>query len=495
MEMLSPGVYPKETDFSAYVRAQSTSTAGFVGIFEKGPIGKATLVTSLEDARRQFGGFVDGHHGMFALNAFFTNGGARAFVVRTARYVGGVLSALRSSATLVDRAGTPLDTLKVSALSEGTWGNSISVEVTASEAFPSTGFNMIVRAGEVVETFKDLVLTPSSDDYVEKRINGTSELVIVEDLVSVSAAPNNRPVVAVTALVGGVSGLTGLAAADFIGDAAAGTGLSALDSVDVNMIAVPGESVATAIAVAMKDYAENRKDCVAILDVAQGATAQQMVDQRSSLNINSSYAAMYGPWLDAAHPVTSRTIKVAPSGVVAGIFARNDQVGAVWTAPAGLNRATVRGVLDAERRLSKGERDLLQSKQVNPIAVVAGTLAVYGQMTMQIKASATDRINVRRLMAFVEKSVVDAAQFVVFEANDKRTWEQFKRTVNPFLQRIKDDGAFYDFITICDETVNTPANIDANIMKARIMVKPTKTAEYISVEFAIASTGANFSEL
>lgn len=513
MEFLSPGVFPREVDFSAYVQGVSTSTFGIVGVFQKGPVGEPTLVTSFEDARRKFGDFLDaqGFYAMHALKSFFDNGGARAFVVRTCHYEGGAPQAQASTVSLQDRDGAaPQNTLQVDAVTPGTWGDDLSVEITASDAYPTTGFNLIVKtdSGTVLETFADLLIgsgNAASEDYVEKRINGVSQYIRVTDLLSTTAAPDNRPAVGTQPLAGGADGLTGLVAADFIGDAEAGTGLYALDTVDVNFIAIPGESDTTSgptLAQALITYAEGRKDCIAIIEAPRtDDTAQKMVDFRMGTGVyshtafNSSYGAVYGPWLNAKHPVTSRDIVLPPSGFVAGIFARNDAQGAVWTAPAGLNRGTVLGADSPVVRLSKGDRDIMYVKGVNPIAVMSGALVISGQKTLQLKASATDRVNVRRLMAFVEKSVTDAAQSLVFEPNYKKTWEAFKRMVGPFLQRIKDGGGFYDFKVICDETINTPADIDANVMRARVLVKPTKTAEFIAIDFAIAPTGADFSEL
>lgn len=501
-EMLSPGVYPTEVDFSAYVKALSTSTFGMAGVFEKGPVDEPILVTSLEDALRQLGGYLDanGHFGLHALKNFFENGGSRAQVVRVTHLdTQGNSTAVASSVTIEDRDGdgdtTANSTLTVRAKSPGKWGDDLTVEIAASAAYPTTGFNLVVKRddGTVLETFRDLLMDAASEDYVERKVNGVSEYVEVIDEGSPDTV-DPRPAPGDYALAGGDDGLSGLTAQDYV------AALSKLDAVDVNFVAVPGET-AVEVAMGLITYAEGRKDCVAILEVPPNEGVSGMVEFRNGTGsythsaFNSSYAALYGPWVKAKHPVTNRDIVLPPAGFVAGIFARNDQEGAVWTAPAGLNRGTIRGAIGPAINLSKGEMDVLYPEGINPLARVAGAFTVHGQRTLQLKASATDRVNVRRLLAYVEKAVADSAQFLVFEPNNKATWEAFKRLVNPFLQRIKDGGGLYDFLTICDETINTPAVIDANQMKARIMVKPTKTAEFISVEFAIAPTGADFSEL
>ena len=497
-EMLSPGVYPVEVDFSAYVKALSTSTLGLAGVFEKGALDEPILVTSLEDAKTKLGGYLDGsgHYGLLALKNFFDNGGARAQVARVTHVdANGDSVAIASTITLDDRDATaPLSTLTVEAASPGVWGDDLTVVISASAAYPTEGFTLEVQKddGTSLETFPDLVMDPTSNDYVEKRINGVSLYVSVSD--DGSDNEDDRPAEGSYQLAGGDDGLTGLVATDFV------SAVDVLDPVDVNFIAVPGEATGD-VASGLIAKAESRKDCVAILDTPQGEDTQGMVDYRKGEGtythsaFNSSYGALYGPWVKMAHPTTGRTVLTPPSGIVAGIFARNDNLGAVWTAPAGISRAALRGVRAPEILLSKGDMDVLYPEGVNPIANVAGALTVNGQRTLQIKSSATDRVNVRRLMAYVEKAVADSSQYLVFEPNNKATWEAFKRQVNPFLQKIKDGGGFNDYVVICDETINTPAVIDANEMRARVMVKPTKTAEFISIEFAIASTGADFSEL
>jgi len=507
-DMLSAGVYPVEVDFSAYVKTVGTSTFGLVGVFQKGPVDAPILITSFEQAKSVLGDYVSGHFGLFALKNFFDNGGARAYVVRATKHTAGVSTALAATATLVDRAGSPVNTLTVNGSTPGAWANGLQVTITDSVAAPTTAFTLTVKDAQnnVLETFKDLLIgaaNQGSSDYVTQRVNGVSAYITVQDLASATASPNNRPANGTFPLASGDDGLTGIATTDFIGSAGTTVGLYALDSVAVNFVAIPGEgandAAAATIGNALITYVEGRKDCVAILEAPLGKTAQQLADFRMGPNsgaaFNSAKAAIYGPWLDTVHPTTGAAITLPPSGFVAGVFARNDTVGAVWTAPAGLNRGQVLGVNAPHQRFTKGDRDVLYEVGVNPIAIVAGVLSVYGQKTLQLKASAKDRLNVSRLECFLESSISDSGQFFVFEANNVTTWQAFKRTVNPFLQRIKDAGGFYDFLLICDEKLNTPALIDANTMKARLLYQPTKTAEFLPIEFAIAGSGDSLASL
>lgn len=500
-EFLSPGVYPQEVDYTASVRTLSTSTLGLVGVFQKGEVDKPILVTSFEDARNKLGDFVEGQLSLHALKNFFDNGGGRAYVVRvTARDENGDSMAVASSTTLQDRHDTtPANTIEVRAASPGTWGDSLAVVVEPSLAYPTSGFSLIVKQdGAVVERIRDLVMDPASRDYVERKVNETSRFIRVTDLASETAAPENRPAEGEFNLVGGNDAVVGMKVQDFIGSRP-NTGLKALDSVDVAFIAIPGEQdeeSGPVLAAEMVAYCEGRKDCIAILEVPSNKrTAQDIVEYRDALGIDSSFAALYGPWLEGTHPVTGRRIELPPSGFVAGVYARNDQMGAVWTAPAGPNRGTLQRVIGPVEFLNQADRDVLYEKGVNAIAVVGGQLMIYGQMTLQIRESATNRVNVRRLLAHIQRSVNDSTLRFVFETNNVETWESFKRMVGPFLQRIKDRGGLFDYAVICDERLNTPDLIDRNIMKARILVQPTRSVEFIPLEFAIAPTGADFNEL
>jgi uncharacterized protein len=503
-EILSPGVLVTEVDFSSYVRSLSTSVFGVVGVFEKGPVNKATLVTSLEDARRKFGGYMDaqGYLAMLSLKNFFENGGSVAWVVRVTSTVNGESLALPSEVTIADRAAEAEPTLLVSAATPGTWGDALSVEVAASEVYPTTGVTLRVRQnGVLVDVFKDVLVGAAhvaSADYVEKRVNGVSPFIKVTDVLSPTASPDNLPELGEKDLSGGDDGLAGITIQEFIGDAAHKTGLSALDEVAINFLAVPGEAddlTGDTLGQALVAYAEGRKDCMALIEAPQGLTAQQVVEWRKAAGFNSSYAALYAGWLLAKHPVTGREIALPPSGFVAGVYASTDRQVAVWAAPAGLNRGVVRGASGPETRFSRGELDLMYEAGVNPITLDLGSLIVLGQKTLQLRASATDRVNVRRLLIYIEQAIGNSGKFFVHEPNMKVTWEAFKREVNPFLRRIKDRDGLVDFLVVCDETINTPADQDRNVMHARIMVKPPRTAEFFNIEFAIAPSGASFTEL
>lgn len=516
VQMLSPGVYVTEVDYSQFVKSVSTSVFGVVGVFQKGPINQPTLVTSLAQAQALFGTYLDAqsYFAMLALKNFFENGGSIAYVVRVVHYASGVSTAVKGTITLVDRAGTPLSTLRVDAANEGTWANGMTVDVVASTVYATTGFNLVVKdaLGNLLETWKDLLIGTSNAaaaDYASKRINGFSAYITVTDLLSATTAPANLPaLVSARALASGVDGLTSLAVSDFTGTSSNKLGLFAFDTVAINMVAIPGEgddTIGAQLATALYSYAAGRTDCgcFAIVESIPNKTAQQISDFRmgtgayANAAFDSSFGGLYGPWVNVTHPVTGLLVSTPPAGIVAGIFARTDATDGVGKAPAGLNRGVIANAISPSILFSKGDRDILYEVGINPISVVAGALVVYGNATLQLKASDLQSVNVRRLLSYIETSVNGAAQFVVFEPNLKKTWEQFKRFVNPFLQGLQDSGdleAPVGFLTVCDETTNTPTTIQAKQMLANVFVKPTLAAEFLGVQFSIAPEGASFTE-
>ena len=147
-------------------------------------------------------------------------------------------------------------------------------------------------------------------------------------------------------------------------------------------------------------------------------------------------------------------------------------------------------------KTSRGERDVLYPEGVNVIASFPDSgINIWGQKTLQSQPSALDRVNVRRLMMFIEEAIAESSRFVVFEPNNPQTWRALIRLINPFMQDIKDKGGLYDFAVQCDEETNTPAVIDRNELVARVFVKPTKTAEFIELNFVLTATGADFKEI
>ncbi len=421
-----------------------------------------------------------------------------------------VLASTEDSGTVQPAAAANLaggqdaqDTLRVHAANEGVWGDGLAVQIEDGSLDPVAGFNIVVRhKGEVVEVFKDLSMDEAATNHVELAVNERSEFITVEDLGPSSGSPDDRPATGGFSLSGGDDGLNGLNDADYIGDPSQHTGFYAFDEIDaLNMLMAPGVTTANVIHAGIT-YAENRKDLMLIAEAPIHLEPLETVDFRkgqgmySHAAFNSSYAALYYPWLEINDPVSGKRKLVPPSGAVAGCYARSDQKTYVWYAPAGIDRGRIFNARSLGYKASRGERDVLYPEGVNVIASFPDSgINIWGQKTLQSQPSALDRVNVRRLMMYIEEAIAESSRFVVFEPNNPQTWRALIRLINPFLQDIKDKGGFYDFAVQCDEETNTPAVIDRNELVARIFVKPTKTAEFIELNFVLTATGADFKEI
>lgn len=237
--------------------------------------------------------------------------------------------------------------------------------------------------------------------------------------------------------------------------------------------------------------AETRGDCIAVVDLQDYAsTVSNVTIQAASLN--SSYAASYWPWLQM-QSATGRNEWVPASVVIPGVYAFTDNSTAPWFAPAGLVRGGITGVIQAERRLTRTQRDTLYSAKVNPIASFPGQgISVFGQKTLQTKASALDRVNVRRLLIELKKFIGDQARNLVFEQNTIATRNRFLATVNPYLESVVQRQGLYAYRVVMDDTNNTADVVDRNQLIGQIFIQPAKTAEFIVLDFTIEPTGATF---
>ena len=201
----------------------------------------------------------------------------------------------------------------------------------------------------------------------------------------------------------------------------------------------------------------------------------------------------YWPWVQIIEPSTGELVWVPASTVIAGVYAYNDSVAEPWFAPAGINRGGLSTVVRAEKKLSQANRDSLYTGKVNPIATFPGTgVVVYGQKTLQSRASALDRVNVRRLLIALKSYISQIANNLVFEQNTAATRNQFLAQVNPYLTSVQQRQGLYAFKVIMNETNNTPDVIDRNELIGQIYLQPTKTAEFIYLDFNITPTGASF---
>ena len=236
----------------------------------------------------------------------------------------------------------------------------------------------------------------------------------------------------------------------------------------------------------------NRGDNIYITDLVPFGSSVSLATSTANSK-NTSYAASYWPWVQVVDPNTAQLVWVPASTLVAGVYAYNDNVSEPWFAPAGINRGGLSTVVRAERKLTQAQRDTLYINKVNPIATFPGTgVVVYGQKTLQTKASALDRVNVRRLLISLKSYIGQVANNLVFEQNTIATRNAFLAQVNPFMESVQQRQGLYAFKVVMDSSNNTPDVIDRNQLVGQIYLQPTKTAEFIYLNFNILPTGVSF---
>ena len=240
--------------------------------------------------------------------------------------------------------------------------------------------------------------------------------------------------------------------------------------------------------------AESRQDCLSIIDLrAYGSTIGGVVGQVSAFD--SSYSATYWPWLQLVDPDSGRTIWAPASTLISGVYAFTDASSDPWFAPAGLTRGGLGQVVRAERKLTSGNRDSLYEANINPIATFPQSgVVVFGQKTLQKKASALDRVNVRRLLIALKSYISQVSNNLVFDQNTIATRNNFLTQVNPYLESVQQRQGLYAFKVVMDDTNNTPDVIDRNELIGQIYLQPTKTAEFVILDFNVLPTGATFPE-
>ena len=292
--------------------------------------------------------------------------------------------------------------------------------------------------------------------------------------------------------------------------------LSDSDTTQYNLITMPGITQENATQ-HLLDTVEERGDALAIIDIRKvyqpdtenansakdrnSFTVKQAVDQLKARNINNSYGAAYAPWVMIQDTVSNRTLWAPPSVVALGVLSNTDRQQAPWFAPAGFQRgglsegAAGLPVLDVSKRFTSDERDSLYEANINPIAKFpAEGIVVFGQKTLQQTASALDRINVRRLMVFLKREISFIASRLLFEQNTRDTWNRFISQATPLLDSVRAQFGIDDFRLILDETTTTPDLVDRNIIYSKLLVKPTRTAEFFAIDFVITNSGASFED-
>jgi Phage tail sheath protein subtilisin-like domain/Phage tail sheath C-terminal domain len=359
--------------------------------------------------------------------------------------------------------------------------------MTAIPAGAGTGANTTFS----LDTFCNLPLTGSLQNDVNKRrftiafqggFNGVNPTKALNKGADITASNTQGFDVSTTTSEGYTAYLTHINA------------LANADEYDTNLIVTPGliRELHSTLVDKVLEMVENRGDCFYIIDgVGFSSTIEAANTQAQSLDTN--YAAMYYPWVKAVNTVTNKLMAVPPSVLLPAVYAANDRITAEWYAPAGLNRGGLTGAVAVISKLTQNDRDTLYESKVNPIAQFPGQgIVAFGQKTLQDKSSALDRINVRRLLLTVRKYIASASRYLVFEQNTSTTRQRFLNIVNPYLEGIQQRQGLYAFKVQMDEALNTPDMIDRGILKGAIFLQPTRTAEFIVVDFNILPTGAAF---
>jgi hypothetical protein len=441
-------------------------------------------------------------------------------------------------------------------LSNGT-DNNLRWEITSKSTAKGT-FNLVIRRGDdtikrktILEQYNNLSLDPNSTDYIARRIGdqayslrdsgGTDPFLQLSGsfanrskYVRVTVHKNTMnyldsngnvrngdasgslPLVGSGSFTGGNNGNVehpqafyeaiednnvqgydpdvttkgGTAYADAIAL------LKNQDEYDINLITCPGlvdDKHGTTIG-ELVQMCEDRSDCFAVIDpvlyAAGLSTAVAKGDAR-----DTNYAAFYWPWVKIPDTDLGRNVWVPASTVIPSVYAFNDRVAAPWFAPAGLNRGGIDIAVQTERKLTHANRDELYESNVNPIATFPNAgVTVFGQKTLQKKASALDRVNVRRLLIAAKKFIASTTKFLIFENNTAATRNRFLSIVNPYFENVQQRQGLYAFKVVMDESNNTPDVIDRNTMVGQIFLQPAKAAEFIVIDFNILPTGAAFPE-
>jgi uncharacterized protein len=492
---LTPGVYVEEVQSGARpIEGVGTAVAAFLGFAETGPFHQPTLVTNWDQYVQNFGGFSEGTYLAHSVYGYFANGGGSAYVVR----IGGPAASAepngRTAAARQAPAPTALGGFLFSALPGA--GSDVSVEIVDAdgENVPDDRFKLVVRQGvKVVETY-DVSTRKNVKSYVVTQLRESKLVAVTEQPGATQARPEKQSLT-LPAPAEPAASPARLDPNEYVGDASARTGFAGLESIDeITMVAVPdlmsayqrgdidAEGVKT-VQLAVMSHCEQMGDRVAVLDAPPGLSPQQVRTWRNEeAGFDSHYATLYYPWVKVFDPASGRNTLVPPSGHISGVWARSDAERGVHKAPA---NEVIRGAVDLEVRLSKGEQDLLNPIGVNCVRAFPGRgIRIWGARTLS-SDPAWRYLNVRRLFNYLEESILLGTQWVVFEPNDDRLWASIRRNITAFLTEEWRRGALFGrtpaeaFYVKCDRDNNPPESIDLGQVICEIGVSPVKPAEFV----------------
>lgn len=499
-----PGVYTQEQDFSLYIPAITTTKFGIVTTASKGPVNQRVLCASVEQMVNAFGFPGTAYKGLVAAQQYFRQGN-QCVIVRVAGYDE------EAGQLIIRNSANTANALTLTAVESGSWVNgSKGLTCTISKGDMLGTYTIrFLWNGALVETQTNVNLTPHDDNFVETRLASSKFATAVWNGQTTLALGSGT-------FSDGDDG-RGVTAADYVGVISSNskTGLQMFSDgreVDINVIAVPGISNKDVVTELIA-LAENRQDCFALVDPPYGLNESEIVDWHNGVlngdidyptaTLNSSYAAVFWPWVQVFDSYNNENIWAPPSGFAAQNFALTDRDFGQWFAPAGFKRGRIQQALATEMIPTEGGGAFMYGgnsgsfgvNAVNPIMSFIGEgTVIWGQRTLQREPTALDRINVRRSLLYLRKVIASAVRFLTFDPNDEQMWSDFRNLVSPFLRQIQAGRGIRDFQVIMDATTNTATVEENNQALGRILLIPTKSAEVINIAFALLPQGANFTD-
>jgi phage tail sheath protein FI len=511
---LSPGVYTEEVSSgSKPIEGVGTAIAGFVGFTERGPVNEPVLVTNWTQFTQTFGGFLPDGYLAHSVYGYFLNGGGSAYVVRIGGGTGNggqngqprQLEAGQTATAELAGKGTG-KAMIVRAKQAGPEGNALVVDVQEASEPGEDTFKLVVRGGGVEEIYDNVSVRKGASN-VATAVRQSTLITIEETRNGTLAMPVKGTQVTLT---GGDSAEPApVQPNDYVGDAADRTGFAGLEAIDdITMLCVPDLMSAyqrgaidadgvKAVQLAMIAHCELMSDRVAILDPLPDLKPQRLKDWRmNDAGYDSKYATLYWPWFTVMGP-GGKPVNVPPSGHVAGVWARNDDTRGVHKAPA---NEVVRGVIDLPCGLTRREHDALNPVGINCVRSFPGQgIRVWGARTLSSDPE-WRYVNVRRLFNYVEKSILNGTNWVVFEPNDRYLWSAVNRTISMFLRRVWRSGALFGntpeeaFYVKCDAENNPEEDRDAGVLTVDIGIAPVKPAEFVVFRLSQFSEGTALQE-
>ncbi|WP_420595531.1 phage tail sheath family protein [Deinococcus sp.] len=513
-EYLSPGVYVEETSGGARpIEGISTTTAAFIGFAPNGPANTPVFIANwtqylqtfaAKDVDGKFQPHMPGTYLSHSVYGYFNNGGTRCYVTRLVpptKKADGNTVEMPKSLQLPTRASKAMPSLTVAV--KGAPNSDVQVDVqppvpTEQEPTPGDGvFTLKVRLDGQEETFENVSMAKKHPRNVVDVVNQQSQIIEILEQSTAGPLAERVPEYGSSMIHSGfvpTDHTIELQSDHFVGSAHERTGIEGMEvAEDVSMICAPDlmsafqnglidEDGVKAVQRAMIDHCERNQNRIAILDPLPDLSPQQVKRWREqTTNFDSSYAAMYYPWMKINGP-EGKPIMIPPSGMVAGIYARNDVERGVHKAPA---NEVVRGAIDPALQITKSEQDILNPIGVNCIRSFSGMgLRVWGARTLASDAR-WRYVSVRRLFNYVEQSLERGTQWAVFEPNDDDLWSKLRRDITAFLTIVWRSGALFGktpseaFYVKCDAELNPVEVRDLGMVYVEIGIAPVKPAEFV----------------